>query len=75
MDSSNAMEASTHVQNNLPPQQFLPTQYQDSMPEMHYSENLPNPVAEVEPSTWHNDRLPEPQPSTYTFPGPDYGSI
>ncbi|CAM0949487.1 unnamed protein product [Alopecurus aequalis] len=75
MDGGGAMEASTYVQNNLPPQQFLPTQFQVSMPGMHHPENPPNPVAEAEPPTWHDDRLPEPEPNAYQFPGPGYGNI
>ncbi|KAK1627465.1 hypothetical protein QYE76_001780 [Lolium multiflorum] len=67
------MEASTSVQNNLLPQHFLPTQFQGSMPEMLYTEDLPNPVAE--PSTWHDERLDEPGPSVYSFPGPGYGNF
>jgi hypothetical protein len=72
MDGGSAMAASTSVQNNLLPQHFLPTQIQ-SMPGMLYTENLPNPVAEAEPPTWHVDRLHEPEPSAYPFPGADYG--
>ncbi|KAM0911945.1 hypothetical protein ACQ4PT_013131 [Festuca glaucescens] len=73
MDGGGAMAASTSVQTNLLTQHFLTTQFPESMPGMLYTENLPNPVAEAEPPTWHGDRLHEPEPSTHPFPGADYG--
>lgn len=72
VNSSSAMEASTYVQYNLLSQQFLPTQFQESMSGMHYSESLPNLVAEQ--STRYDDLIPGPEPSAYSFPGPGYRS-
>jgi hypothetical protein len=66
-----ALEVSTSVQHNPLLQQSFPTQFQEGMPGMHYTENLPNPVAEP----WHDDRLHEHEPSAYHFPGTDFGSF
>ncbi|PNT62544.1 hypothetical protein BRADI_4g04880v3 [Brachypodium distachyon] len=66
-----AFETSTSAQHNLLPQQF-PPYFQGNMPELHYSEDLPNPVAE--PSSSDNG-IPEPEPSTRAFQGPGYGNF
>nr|XP_051185192.1 calmodulin-binding protein 60 D-like isoform X2 [Lolium perenne] len=65
-----ALEASTSSQNNLLLQQSFPTQFQESMPRMRYSNDVPNPVDE--PSIWQDDLLPEPEPSANPFQGPGY---
>lgn len=70
MDGGSAMEGSTSVQHNLLPQQFVPTQVQESMHGIHYSENPPNHA--VGPSTWRDDIIPEQEPSANLFPGLDY---
>ncbi|VAI28484.1 unnamed protein product [Triticum turgidum subsp. durum] len=56
MDGGGVMQASTFVQHNLLPQLFGPTQVQESMHAIHYSENPPNHA--VGPSTWHDDIYP-----------------
>jgi hypothetical protein len=65
-----ALEASTSSQHNLLLQQSFPTQFQESMPRMRYSNDVPNPVDE--PSIWQDDLLPEPEPSANPFQGPGY---
>ncbi|KAM3272787.1 hypothetical protein ACQJBY_042708 [Aegilops geniculata] len=73
MDGGNVMQASTSVQHNLLPQQFVPTQVQESIHGIHYTENPPNHA--VGPSTWHDDFIPEQEPSANLFPGLDYGNF
>ncbi|XP_048528709.1 calmodulin-binding protein 60 F-like [Triticum urartu] len=73
MDGGSVMQASTSVQHNLLSQQFAPTQVQESMHGIHYSENPPNHA--VGPSTWHDDIIPAREPSANLFPGPDYGNF
>ncbi|KAM0921739.1 hypothetical protein ACQ4PT_006675 [Festuca glaucescens] len=71
-NGSRTLEVSTssQSQHNLLLQQSFPTQFQESMSRMRYSEDVPNPVAE--PSIWQDDLLPEPEPSAYPFRGPGY---
>ncbi|XP_040244978.1 uncharacterized protein [Aegilops tauschii subsp. strangulata] len=73
MDCGSAMEASTSVQHNLLPQPFVPTQFQESMPGIHYSENPPNHASG--PTIWHDDPITEPEPSAYPYPGLDHGNF
>lgn len=73
MDGGGVMQASTFVQHNLLPQLFGPTQVQESMHAIHYSENPPNHVSG--PTIWHDDPITEPEPSVYPYPGLDHGNF
>lgn len=71
IDGGHTLEVSTSVQHNLLMQQPFPAQFHEGVPGMHYTENLPNPVAQP----WQDDRLHEPEPSAYQFPGADFGNF